>query len=492
MANYNRRKKPETVFLNVKPINAANTQSYLHGMRKYSIGMAECLDNDNRAPALGDEKRFSVATVGSQIHEFTPSVFYRNIAPVNWFLLLIGALPMVRSGPGRARLELKSVAFLYSIIFFIFLSCYVAYVAYHRIETVRSLSGPFEEAVIAYLFLVNILPIVMIPVLWWETDKVAKLFNDWDDFEVLYYQTCGHSLPLHLREKALWISIILPILSVLSVIVIHTTMVDLNLMQVVPYCILDNVTAMIGAWWYLICQALSITANFLALRFQKALRHIGPASMVADYRALWLRLSKLTRDTGTATCYTLMFMSLYLFFIITLSIYGLMSQMSAGLGIKDIGLLITAMWNVCLLFYICDEAYYASANVRTNFQKKLLMVELNWMNSDAQTEINMFLRATEMDPSNINCGGFFDINRNLFKGLLTTMVTYLVVLLQFQISIPTDTSGDDNMNITLADALMDSLHNDMTLLGSSSTTAATTTAAPTVRTTVRNTRGRKG
>lgn len=139
--------------------------------------------------------------------------------------------------------------------------------------------------------------------------------------------------------------------------------------------------------------------------------------MVADYRALWLRLSKLTRDTGNATCYTFTFINLYLFFIITLSVYGLMSQLSEGFGIKDIGLAITAIWNVFLLFYICDKAHYASFNVRTNFQKKLLMVELNWMNSDAQTEINMFIRATEMNPSNINCGGFFDVNRNLFKGV---------------------------------------------------------------------------
>lgn len=77
----------------------------------------------------------------------------------------------------------------------------------------------------------------------------------------------------------------------------------------------------------------------------------------------------------------------------------------------------------------------------------------------------MFLRATEMNPSAINCGGFFDVNRNLFKSvrycvggyvffikltiallqLLTTMVTYLVVLLQFQISIPDDTSAFHSM-----------------------------------------------
>lgn len=151
--------------------------------------------------------------------------------------------------------------------------------------------------------------------------------------------------------------------------------------------------------------------------FLQALRHIGPASLVSDYRSLWLRLSKLAGDTGTATCYTFTFICLYLFLIITLSIYGLMSQLSDGFGIKDVGLAVTAFCSIGLLFLLCDEAHYASWNVRTDFQKKLLMVELSWMNTDAQTEINMFLRATEMNPSSINLGGFFDVNRNLFKSV---------------------------------------------------------------------------
>ncbi|XP_017863710.1 PREDICTED: gustatory and odorant receptor 63a [Drosophila arizonae] len=493
MASYYRRKKPDMVFLNAKPINSGNAQAYLHGVRKYSIGLAERLDSDY-IPPPNDGKRSSVSTIASNNPDFTPSIFYRNIAPVNWFLRIIGVLPIVRRGPSRAKFALNSAAFVYSVVFFMLLAFYVGYVANNRIHAVRSLSGPFEEAVIAYLFLVNILPIIVIPILWWEARKIARLFNDWDDFEVLYYQISGHSLPLNLRQKAVYIAIVLPILSILSVVITHITMSDLNLNQVVPYCILDNLTAMLGAWWFLICEAISTTAYLLAERFQKALKHIGPAAMVADYRVLWLRLSKLTRDTGNALCYTFVFMSLYLFFIITLSIYGLMSQLSEGFGIKDIGLTITALWNIGLLFYICDEAHYASVNVRTNFQKKLLMVELNWMNSDAQTEINMFLRATEMNPSNINCGGFFDVNRTLFKGLLTTMVTYLVVLLQFQISIPTDKGdGDGNSNMTVVDLLMDSLSNDMTLLGAPSTVATPSTTTTAVPSTVsRSGRGRKG
>lgn len=51
---------------------------------------------------------------------------------------------------------------------------------------VRSLEGRFEEAVIAYLFLVNILPVLIVPLIWTETGKFCRILNDWTDFEVRF------------------------------------------------------------------------------------------------------------------------------------------------------------------------------------------------------------------------------------------------------------------------------------------------------------------
>lgn len=50
---------------------------------------------------------------------------------------------------------------------------------------VQSLEGRFEESVIAYLFLVNILPLIIVPMIWTETGKFAEVLNDWNDFEVI-------------------------------------------------------------------------------------------------------------------------------------------------------------------------------------------------------------------------------------------------------------------------------------------------------------------
>uniref|UniRef100_A0A182N5Z3 Gustatory receptor n=1 Tax=Anopheles dirus TaxID=7168 RepID=A0A182N5Z3_9DIPT len=428
-------KRNRNVFLDVKPVAEQNA------------------DANPAAPRTGQSRRN--ATVFSNRVGFPPvtpkeafvnsgatSMVYESSKPIYMVLRALGVFPYTRhAATGETVFALASPAMAYCALFFLLITVYIAFILMNRIEIVRTLEGRFEESVIAYLFIVNILPMLIIPLMWYETRKVAGVVNGWTDFETVYRETSGRALELNLRTKAQLIAVLLPILCSVSVAITHVTMVDFKLLQVIPYCVLDTITYMMGGYWYMTCETLSTTAKILAEDFQRALRHVGPAAKVSEYRSLWLRLSKLARETGFSTCYTFTFICLYLFFIITLSIYGLMSQISDGFGVKDIGLAVTAFCSVGLLFYICDEAHYASFNVRTNFQKKLLMVELSWMNTDAQTEINMFLRATEMNPSSINLGGFFDVNRTLFKSLLATMVTYLVVLLQFQISIPDEPSA---------------------------------------------------
>lgn len=131
----------------------------------------------------------------------------------------------------------------------------------NRIKIVQSLEGRFEESVIAYLFLVNILPICIIPMIWIETKKVAQVLNDWTDFEVkfvellnngknlsifetfytqiLYYKISNRPLAFSLKKKCLLIAIFLPVFTSISVIVIHLTMGEFKILQV---CIYSNQT----------------------------------------------------------------------------------------------------------------------------------------------------------------------------------------------------------------------------------------------------------
>lgn len=60
-----------------------------------------------------------------------------------------------------------------------------------RIAVVSILEVRFEEAVIAYLFIVNLLPIIIVPLMWYEARKIAAFLNSWADFEVRNYMFMG-------------------------------------------------------------------------------------------------------------------------------------------------------------------------------------------------------------------------------------------------------------------------------------------------------------
>ncbi|XP_044750192.1 gustatory and odorant receptor 63a [Coccinella septempunctata] len=307
----------------------------------------------------------------------------------------------------------------------------------------------FEEAVIDYLFTVYLIPIVINLITLYEAKFHAEIMNDFKKFEKLYKKIAKKKLDLFVGNKPLLMTIVLPIISCATMIVNHITMANFRLVQVIPYCYINTVTYLVGGLWFAYSDVIGKIALTISQDFQFALKNMSTSSRIAEFRSLWMILAKTTRDCGNSSGYTLIFLSLYLFLIITLTIYGLFSQIQSGFELKDIGLTITALFAVALLYFICDEAHYASNCVKVHFQKRLLLVELTWMNEDAQQEIKMFLRATEMIPTNMSLVGFFDVNRNLFKSLLATMVTYLVVLLQFQISIPEDdSSSDGSKNIT--------------------------------------------
>ncbi|KAK9888600.1 hypothetical protein WA026_000835 [Henosepilachna vigintioctopunctata] len=320
----------------------------------------------------------------------------------------------------RTKFQVTSQLLMYSAFVFLVIVGFIGYMKWDKVETVKSTSAEakFEEAVIDYLFKVYLIPIIINPIALYEAKNHAKIMNEFGQFEKIYEKVVNRNMDIFLGNKPLLMTIALPIISCATMVINHITMVHFRIIQIIPYCYINTVTYLIGGVWFAYCDVIGKIALTISQDFQFALKNMGTSARIAEYRALWMLLAKITRDCGNSSGFTLIFLCLYLFLIITLTIYGLLSQMQQGLGMKDIGLTITAIFAVALLYFICDEAHYASNCVKVHFQKQLLLVELTWMNEDAQQEINMFLRATEMNPTDMSLVGFFDVNRNLFKSEL--------------------------------------------------------------------------
>lgn len=113
-------------------------------------------------------------------------IIYENIKPVFSLLRLMGVLPITRSSPGVNEFQVASASMLYSAAVYFSMLGYVAYLSLHKVQILRTNEGKFEEAVIEYLFTVYLFPLLVVPLLWYETRKIAGVLNEWVHFEVQY------------------------------------------------------------------------------------------------------------------------------------------------------------------------------------------------------------------------------------------------------------------------------------------------------------------
>lgn len=117
-------------------------------------------------------------------HAITKDVVYENIKPVFMILRIMGVLPLTKPSAASYLFSFMSAAMLYSVIVFSSLISYILYLSLNRVHILRTTDGRFEEAVIEYLFTVYFFPSIAIPIMWFETHKIAGVLNSWIDFEV--------------------------------------------------------------------------------------------------------------------------------------------------------------------------------------------------------------------------------------------------------------------------------------------------------------------
>jgi gustatory receptor len=81
-----------------------------------------------------------------------------------------------------------------------------------------------------------------------------------------------------------------------------------------------------------------------------------PSLVIARYNQLWLQFSRLVRQTGEATCYAYGFYVLYLFLMLTVSLYGLLSTLAKGFQLRIVYLVGDSLITGTELYIICDGA----------------------------------------------------------------------------------------------------------------------------------------
>lgn len=201
-----------------------------------------------------NNKITQVAPADNDIYNNLPFNFLQNgvvyecLKPIILLERSMGIFPISVVSDGATKVTLSLM--IYSIVLLLLILLYIAYIKWDKVEFIKSAEGKFEEAVIDYLFTVYLIPVIIIPVAWYESTRTASVFSEWRAFENIYEKITQKKLPLFMGNKPLLVALGVPMLSCGTMVVTHITMVRFRILQV-SCLILSTISVAINYFVYI-------------------------------------------------------------------------------------------------------------------------------------------------------------------------------------------------------------------------------------------------
>ncbi|XP_046804859.1 gustatory and odorant receptor 22-like isoform X2 [Lucilia cuprina] len=345
-------------------------------------------------------------------------------------------MPLAREA-GKVTFNWKSPQMLYALFFYILTSTLVLRVGYERIKILVTITE-FDEYIYAIIFIIFLIPHFWIPYVGWcVADRVAYYKTMWGSFQVRFYRVTGTTLTFPTLNALIIILFIgCVLLSIVFLYSLSRLMDGFLLWHTVAYFHIITMINMNAALLYINAKATISASNSLSARFEKDMKIYCKALQISQYRILWLNLSDILQTLGNTYARTYSTYCLFMSINITVGSYGAISEIfDSGFSYKVLGLIVLTIYCASLLFIVCNCAHNATAVIACGVQDTLLSANLLQMNIQAQKEIDLFISAIELNPPVVSMEGYGLINRKLLTSTISTITIYLIVLLQFKLSI---------------------------------------------------------
>lgn len=355
----------------------------------------------------------------------------------------MGVMPIMRNKPGkdgpRTTFNWISRACFWAYFIYACETIVVAFVAIERVRKFISNSDKrFDEVIYNVIFMSILVPHFLLPVASWRNgSEVAKFKNMWTHYQLQFLKVTGTPIVFPDLYPLTWgLCIFSWSLSLIIILSQYYLQSDFLFWHTFAYY---HIIAMLNGFcslWYINCNAFGTASQALADQLRLTLASDKPARKVTEFRHLWVDLSHMMQQLGKAYSNMYGIYCLVIFFTTIIATYGSLSEIvDHGATFREVGLFVIVFYTLSLLFIICNEAYHASRKVGLEFQETLLNVNLIAVDKPTQKEVEMFLVAIAKNPPTMNLDGYANINRELITTNISFMATYLVVLMQFKLTL---------------------------------------------------------
>lgn len=339
----------------------------------------------------------------------------------------------------RTTFSWTSKAFCWAYIIYAFETVIVCMIAKERLEKFASNADKkFDEVIYSVIFMSILTPHFLLPFASWRNGAQVAIFkNMWTSYQLRFLKVTGNTIEFPILMRITWgLCFFSWGCSIAIIISQYYLQPDFSFYHTFAYY---HIIAMLNGFcslWYINCTAFGLASRALSQQLKKILGEPKQSKKLAKLRNLWVDLSHMMQQLGKAYSNMYGIYCLVIFFTVIIATYGSLSEIiDHGLTFKELGLFIIVVYCMTLLFIICNEAHHASRRVGLNFQEILLNVNLTTVDIPTQREIEMFLVAIDKNPPTMNLDGYANINRELITANVSFMATYLVVLMQFKLTL---------------------------------------------------------
>ncbi|KDR19186.1 gustatory and odorant receptor 63a-like [Zootermopsis nevadensis] len=379
------------------------------------------------------------------------SEFFEELKPIIYTMKIFGLFPLQKRIPGEPTFRRCKFSLMYSAVFYLAMNIYAYYVSRERIQFIRYSEASFDDLMYSVIHFMYVIPhFYLIPCHWKEVSKVGRYFVHWSDFQKQYVRVTGKQLYLGQNRHVMWSVVLTPVVALCFVATeYYMSSAEEKYWELGFYWYIFTVILLHIVWWWFTCSSLrsgiyDISENLF--KDPTIFADEGSATLVAQYRALWISLSRLSCETGLFMCYTYGHLCVLSFSVMTLSLYGSLSNLHDGLYLRHLGLALAVCVIGGVTYVMANGAHHAAREVGPEFCEKLSHV--NSDDKQMRRELKIFTRVMTLNSSEINLGGYVRIDRGFLLRFICTMVTYLVVLLQFRLGLLSITTSNVTMVTT--------------------------------------------
>ncbi|CAH1112366.1 unnamed protein product [Psylliodes chrysocephalus] len=363
--------------------------------------------------------------------------FYHTTKSLLILFQIMGVMPIERE-VGRTTYRWTSATNVWAYFIFSVETIFVTIVFQERLKLVLLPGKRFDEYIYAIIFISILIPHFLLPIgAWTNGSEVAKFKNMWTKFQYKYYCVTGTPVVFkNLSAISYGLCVISWLVGVLIMLAQFYLQPDMLLWHTYAYFHILAMLNCLCSLWFINCTAKGRAARWLSENLHNALQSSDPASRLAEYRDLWVDLSHMMQQLGKA--YSGMY-AMYLILILLTTVvasYGCLTEiLDHGLSFKEAGLFLIAIYCMALLFIICNAGHQTTHKMGAEFRERLLSVNIGAVDQRTRQEVNMFLTAIDKNPPIMNLNGYANVNRKLISSVITSMATYLVMLMQFRLSL---------------------------------------------------------